>query len=178
MKCASFLFISLFFLVFSACEPTGSSSNSGGTDTDTTTAPVSPEPEKTVPVNVKPNIADLEKVGQTMSVAAFNDEVAKGRENGAAWTGSPLTVALKFAGEGFDCRKKNVDVESLSGGEVFDKVLVSITEDGFLDDSLRGSMVILRMEQVNGFWKITSAKKVWRCWENRGHTAFNSEPCH
>lgn len=177
MKRISFLFIGLFFLLFIACEPTGTSSNGANTDT-TTTPPTAPQEEKTVPVNVKPSIADLEKVGQTMSVSAFNSDIAKGRESGESWTGSPLTVALKFAGEGFDCQKKSVDVESLSGGEVFDKVLVSITEDGYLDDSLRGSMVILRMEQVNGFWEIKSAKKVWRCWENRGHTAYNSEPCH
>lgn len=183
MKFAPTLLVSFLFLFFLACEPSSSSNSSyqeGEAQKDTNTiGNTNKQPaKKTVPVNKKPDLGDLEKVGQTMSTTKFNEEIATARESGKEWTGSPITVALKFAGEGLDSRKKSIDIESLSGGEVFNKVVVSITEDGFLDDSIRGAMVILRMEENNGFWSITSAKKVWRCWENRGHTAYNSDPCN
>ncbi len=178
MKFLKFFF-PIFLLTFLACETSGTNSGNSkpnaGTDSK---PPITNTLGETVPINQKPGLADLEKVAQVMSTSNFNEEAAAARENGESWTGSPITVALRFAGEEFDSRTKNIDVESLSGGESFDKVLISITEDGFLDDSIRGSMVILRMESVNGFWNITSAKKVWRCWENRGHVAYNSEPCH
>ncbi|MEO0778663.1 MAG: hypothetical protein AAF146_19005 [Bacteroidota bacterium] len=133
-------------------------------------APSSPPPP--------PSPESLETKGQVMSFTAFNEEVAQAREAGQAWTESPLTVALQFVGAQFDCREKTVAVKSLSGGEVFDKVLVTVTEDGLLDDSVSASKAIIRMERQNGFWRISSARQVWRCWEGRGHVEYSNAACH
>ncbi len=176
-KCYLLPFFTFLLFVFAACEGGTTTANSPAQLTDTNTSSLAqpaPAPETKASA---PSIEDLEQKSQVMGFSNFNDQIGQARENGEDWTASPLTVALRFVGPEMNSRKKSVEVESLSGGEVFDRVLIVITEDGFLDDSVQGSKAIIRMEQQNGFWQISSAKKVWKCWENRGHTDYSSDPC-
>jgi len=122
------------------------------------------------------SIEELEKVGQVMAVSSFNRKIANGTSLGADWTSSPILVALKFAGEDMDCRKKTIDIEAPSA-EDYDNLTVKITDEGYLDDSIAGGLIILRMEKKEGVWEIKKATQCWKCWKGRGHQDFSSEPC-
>ena len=159
-------------VLFCACDPASPPSE----QPPTANGQVSPPPTQETTTEQSPE--EIEAGGQVVSFSEFNSEIADARENGESWTGSPLSIALEFVGAAMESREKAVHAKSLSGGESFNKVLVSVMEDGYLDDSLRGSMTILRMENNNGYWQITSAKKAWRCWEGRGHERYSSEPCN
>ena len=121
---------------------------------------------------------ELEKTGQVMAFSSFNTLVRSASEQNAKWTKSPLIVALHFTGSDMTSKNKKVTAESLSGGESFDKVLVSVEEDGLLDDSIRGTITILRLELIDSVWQISKATRLWKCWKDRGHETYSTEPCN
>lgn len=46
------------------------------------------------------------------------------------------------------------------------------------DDSVGGYRYDLQLDRdVQGGWKITEAMRSWRCWKDRGHRHFSTEPC-
>ena len=106
----------------------------------------------------------------------FNTKVAAARERGEAWVKSPLQVALKLVGDNQECRQRNIEIKSTP--EAFRDAHVVITEDGFLDDSVRGVRYELKLRRSpRGEWQVQAAAKTWRCWEGRGHQDYSTEPC-
>ncbi len=171
---ALILFIFCFFVC--SCDEVATTSNDQA-NTSTVNAQVTP-PEKPAPKSpaakvVKPE--QLEREGQVVAFSSFNTKVQQASSE--EWVKSPFQVALKFGGDQMFARKKVISAESLSGGEVFNKLLVTIEEEGLLDDSIKGSMLILRLEQKGELWLVNKATRVWKCWPNRGHVEYNSEPC-
>lgn len=51
------------------------------------------------------------------------------------------------------------------------------TEDGYLDDSLRGTRKIVELVRQDGVWQIRSVVVEYRCWPGRGHEIFARRPC-
>lgn len=46
------------------------------------------------------------------------------------------------------------------------------------DDSVSGYRYDLHVDrEAQGRWRITEAKRSWRCWKDRGHRYFSIEPC-
>lgn len=46
------------------------------------------------------------------------------------------------------------------------------------DDSVSGYRYDLHIDrEAQGRWRITEAKRSWRCWKDRGHRYFSIEPC-
>ncbi len=174
MHSLKILFFSFLFIYLSACDV--STTEGGSTTIDTTTVKAqvstSANKEEKKPSN---SIASIEKNGQVVAVTTFNNEIKSAQKEGSEWTQSPVLVALKFGGESMDCRKKTIDLEA-PNGENFDQLLVTIKDDGLLDDSVKGSMLIMRLEKANGLWQISKATRSWNCY--RGHKDFNAEPCN
>ena len=167
------LFMLCFFII--SCDEVVDNGSSN-MNTSTVNAQVNepqPSPPKGQVTTISPK--DLEKVGQVVSCSSINKKIKEAVN--AAWVSSPFQVALKFGGDQMEARKKVISAESLSGGERFDKLLVTIEEEGLLDDSISGSMLILRMERKGAVWNVNKATRVWKCWPNRGHVVYNSTPC-
>ncbi|PXF32666.1 hypothetical protein WH50_03180 [Pokkaliibacter plantistimulans] len=58
------------------------------------------------------------------------------------------------------------------------KYVAVITEDGIPeDDSVAGYRHRLTFTFKHGAWQIQKAEMQWRCWFDRGHTDFSTEPC-
>lgn len=123
----------------------------------------------------KVDIEAVEQKGQTMSFSDFNQEVVLAMAQKAAWVNSPLLLALKFVGADMETRKKSISVEKLDAAN---QVRVTIQDDGYLDDSIRGGIVILRMAKSDQLWQIKKASQAWNCWQGRGHEDFSTEPCN
>ena len=175
MKNTNLILIVLCLFLFSCDEVATTSDEQSNTSTVNAqvTTPVKPEAKGPDAKVVKPE--QLEKEGQVVAFSSFNTKVQQASSE--EWVKSPFQVALKFGGDQMFARKKVISAESLSGGETFDKLLVTIEEEGLLDDSIKGSMLILRLEQKGELWLVNKATRVWKCWPNRGHVEYNSEPC-
>jgi hypothetical protein len=58
------------------------------------------------------------------------------------------------------------------------KAAVTVTEDGYLDDSVRGRRYELSFERDAGTWVLTAVVTSIRCWPGRGHQDFSPERCN
>ena len=178
MKNFTLLVVFLLGIGFSNCDDptTGTTTTVVDTTKNTRTQVNVPEQPKVPPAPELPEA--IEAKSEAVDFASFNQELTAAKASQEYWTATPILIALKFVGEGMDCRKKTIEVESMSGVEYIDKLRVIITEDGLLDDSIRGIKHIVRMSRKDGNWQITKASRSWCCWNNRGHVDYSSEPCN
>jgi len=111
---------------------------------------------------------------QEMRVEEFQVGVAQAAAAGESWVRNPGQVALRFAQPG-----SRQIVTSLRGsGEVSTSYAATIITDGHTDDSVRGDRIEASLTvDPDGVWSVIEARRAWRCWENRGHTDFGTEPC-
>ena len=84
--------------------------------------------------------------------------------------------ALVFTGP-FEGKSQTVErVNESAESDAY--VTVTVTEDGYMDDSVRGAVYFLGFRRSgNGFWVLESAGKKIRCWPGRDHEDFGTEPC-
>jgi len=57
-------------------------------------------------------------------------------------------------------------------------VVVTLTHDNLLDDSVRGEKYVMELTKSNNKWTVLSIKKNWKCWDGRGHTDWGIKLCN
>lgn len=164
-------------VLFIQCDDAGTSNVQQHIDTTKTIGSQVNPPSAATTTAQKVDTYAIEQKGQTMAVSSFNQSVVAAMSKEESWVNSPILVALKFCGEDMECRKKSIELESTKPGESFDDLRVVITEEGYLDDSLNGSMVILQVSKTGGMWQIKKATQAWTCRQGRGHVDYSAEPC-
>ena len=58
----------------------------------------------------EPTLEEIEQNAQNLSVSSFNETVRTASYDQPTWANSPILTALKYSGEGMDCRHKTIDV--------------------------------------------------------------------
>lgn len=182
MKNYFFLFCLCFLL--SSCEDTAvndkaaAHQNSKGsqTPTDNTTKDLTGEATARKG-NTSTSDIDFESLGKELAFDDFNAKIKKAKANNESWVSSPLSVMLNFTGADVDSNAKSVRSKKLGTGENVQDVMVTVEEDGLMDDSVSGTITILRMKKVEGLWQVYKATEAWKCWKGRGHETYSAEPC-
>lgn len=118
--------------------------------------------------------ARLGEVWREPEFAAWSARLTAAADS--AWTRSPLTIALEFAGGG-ECECESLAVQVTSTPERFDVAQVTVTREGFLDDSVRGDRLEFSLRREAGRWRIERAERSTRCWPGRGHETYGPGPC-
>lgn len=182
MKKLAYLFFATFLLF--ACEETTVNNNSttNGNEIESNSTPgEKPNDVANSNPSQKEDKADDNKVellGSELDFSEFNLSIQKANKAGAEWTSSPLSIMLKFTGADVDSNVKSIRSKKLGPGENIENVMVTVEEDGLMDDSVSGTMSILRMKKVEGVWQVYKATRAWKCWKGRGHQTYSGEPCH
>lgn len=88
----------------------------------------------------------------------------------------PLSVALAAAREqGYvdsGTWKETIEIQHNSA-EILDQAQVTITQSGFLDDSIQGHKFFILLEKdTTGQWQIVNIEKIWLC--RRGKDLFGT----
>jgi hypothetical protein len=129
----------------------------------------------------QPQLQSEGRVGsyQVQDVTDFNRSVRSAHQAAdGGWTATPLGVTLRHLGD-VTAETQSAVVEVIRPSpETHDRVLVMVTREGLLDDSVRG--VKDRLELVRdpaGFWTIAAALRAWACRPGRGHAEYLAEPC-
>ncbi len=113
---------------------------------------------------------------EEMDTKRFRRLVSEAEVGNEPWVKDALQVAMRFIGP-FEGRQQFV-MREVANAECADKTTVLVIEDGYLDDSIRGSRYQVILEKdMRGVWYVVSARKAWRCWPDRGHGEFSTEPC-
>lgn len=93
----------------------------------------------------------------------------------------PLAIALLAASEnGYittGTMEENIQILGNSG-EVQTRSLVTITQEGLLDDSVLGQRFTIQLEKnTTGNWQVVSLEKTWRCRRGANTTTYTPKLC-
>ncbi len=101
--------------------------------------------------------------------AAFNDAVAAAAAAGASWPSDPIRVALAFV-ELLGAPNAIISRSDVGGGENGTETVITIIEDGLLDDSVAGMQQTVTLRLSGGVWSVTSYTGMWLCRRPPGST--------
>lgn len=125
----------------------------------------------------------VEGAGDRAGLAAFNAAVASASEAGADWTAAALRVALAYVElhgaptvtvSQTPTAMSPAQSNAAAAVEVHQRLLVTIVEEGLLDDSVAGVEQRVSLERVADHWAITGHEVIWQC--RRGPESRLPEP--
>ncbi|MFT4667079.1 MAG: hypothetical protein ACI8YQ_003112 [Polaribacter sp.] len=171
-----YLFLFCLCFLFASCEDTAVNNN---TTADQTSGDNNKDPKKDVSETAATNKDQtFESLGKELAFDEFNSKIKKAKEANEEWVASPLSVMLNFTGADVDSNVKSVRSKKIGPGENIQDVMVTVEEDGIMDDSVSGTITILRMKKVDGTWQVYKATQAWKCWKGRGHETYSALPCN
>ena len=152
---------------------------------ETTKTPPAPPPAKDVvssetviPKKDFTSLSSLLSKAKNLNVDAFNKSIIVADDAKEGWANSPFMIALEYTSDQLESESKKIEVVA-PGPETRDQIIITITEDGLLDDAIKGSLTILKLLQKDNLWQIEKAGKFWECWPDRSKSpkGFSTEPC-
>ena len=118
----------------------------------------------------------LVESSRPLSFAAFNKSLGDAAGKGKSWVHDPIRVVLEYM-DSRGSRLVNIQREDESG-EAADSTTVTIVEDGYLDDSVRGTWTRFKMVRVDDHtWRITDIQRAYRCWRGHHKDSYSAQPC-
>lgn len=151
----------------SSCAPPSDTSSISTTSAISASTPTPPEAG-----SITPNIAEM-ATGHQDYVAVALDSLPKGVEQVGT---DPEAIALQMFGptepvEGFF-------EQTVQSEQVNDQTIVTLTQTGLPDDSIRGMRYRLEFEPTNaGIWKLQWVGKQYTCQPGRGSQEWTTEWC-
>jgi hypothetical protein len=80
-----------------------------------------------------------------------------------------------------DCEEQGVPEQyrscTLLTLRVDDGYLVTVTHDGYFDDSVKASRVEAKLTWQDGAWVKSGIAVTYQCWPGRGHQEFTADLC-
>ena len=114
---------------------------------------------------------------EAVDFGAHNEQIDKAAVAGEAWVKDPAQVIARTFGGFSEMRSKTIEFTTLTSDEA-DSLSVTITNDGYLDDSVRGEKYSLELKMnEQGVWKFVTAAKAWRCQPGRGNQNYSTIKC-
>jgi len=113
---------------------------------------------------------------QLVDATGFNETIGTAGAAGESWTADPVAIARRFI-DSSGARSVNIWRED-DPGERADSTTVIVTEDGYLDDSLRGTWHRFRMARTGDrTWRIVEVRRAYRCWRGDHQDSYSEELC-
>ena len=106
----------------------------------------------------------------------FNQRVAEAAAKGESWVHDPVLIGLEFMGSRGSPR---VDIKRQDqDGEAARSTTVTIVEDGYLDDSVRGTWTRFKMTRLDdNTWRLVDVKRAFRCWRGHHQDSYSARLC-
>jgi len=110
-----------------------------------------------------------------MDIAAFNAVLDKACSDGEDWAEDPIRIALRFA-EPVNAPHVRV-LRDDGSGEMPSTSKVTLVQQGFLDDSVSGSWIQVRLRRMDCGWHLVDAQRAVRCRRAEDPDIFQAGPC-
>lgn len=115
--------------------------------------------------------------GKSIDRQPYNEGIEKALSVRLPWAYSPLTIALKIAGQQMISPQVNIVSKSLSGNELVTEVAVLIEKKNLPDDSVDDEYFLIQLKLGGTIWQVADIKHAWKCKANRGHQTLSAEKC-
>ncbi len=114
---------------------------------------------------------------QSIEFASYNETIDKAAAAGEDWVKLPMQIVARMTDEFSDMRSRTIEMIA-STADGADSLTVTVTNDGYLDDSVRGEKFKYELKaNKQGVWRLTSASKAWRCQPGHGSQRFSTTKC-
>lgn len=124
---------------------------------------------------------DLEKQvfeqGENIEIDEINKSLEKATTMRLSWAYSPITIAIRVAGQQMISPEVKILAKSKSGNELITHAVVMIEKKNLQDDSVNDEYYRVELKLGGSLWQVMDIKKAWSCKANRGHSEVNSELC-
>jgi len=113
---------------------------------------------------------------QLVDVTVFNETIIAASAAGDSWAADAVDIARKFI-DSPGARSVNIQRQD-DPGERADSTTIIIVEDGYLDDSMRGTWHRFRMARTGDrTWRIVEVRRAYRCWRGDHRDHYSEELC-
>ena len=111
-----------------------------------------------------------------VAYGGFNQRVAEASAKGESWVHDPVRIGLEFLGSRGSPR---VDIKRQDqDGEAARLTTVIIVEDGYLDDSVRGTWTRFKMTRLDdNTWRLAEVQRAFRCWRGHHQDSYSAQLC-
>lgn len=120
---------------------------------------------------------DLIDKGQALPIEKYNDAIEKALSMRLPWAYSPLSIALRVAGQQMISPEVNLVAKSLSGNELITHAVVLVEKKSLQDDSILDQYYRVELKLGGSMWQVTQVQEGWKCKENRGDQSLSAEKC-
>jgi len=131
--------------------------------------------------NTQDPLWDLEQQvfekGENIEIEEINRSIEKANTMRLSWAYSPITIAIKIAGQQMISPEVKVLAKSKSGNELITHTVVMIEKKNLQDDSVNDEYYRIELKLGGSIWQVMDIKKAWNCKADRGHSGVNSELC-
>jgi hypothetical protein len=111
-----------------------------------------------------------------MDTASLNTAISEIPAKAESWIMDPVRVVLEFLGTS---GSRSVVIKRCdASGEATSETNVRIIEDGYLDDSVRGTWYSFNLEKDDqGRWSIKQGREAYRCWRGHHQDSYSESNC-
>jgi len=114
---------------------------------------------------------------QRVEFEPYNEKIEKAAAAKEEWVKMPMQIVARMIGEFSDMRSRTIEMTAPTADGA-DSLTVTVTNDGYLDDSVRGEKFKYELKaNEQGVWRFTSAAKSWRCQPGRGNQDYSTIKC-
>jgi outer membrane biogenesis lipoprotein LolB len=115
--------------------------------------------------------------GENIEIDEINKAIEKASTMRLSWAYSPITIAIRVAGQQMVSPQVKVLAKSMSGNELITHTVVMIEKQNLQDDSIDDQYYRIELKLGGSIWQVMDIKKAWNCKANRGHSEVNAEVC-
>ncbi|WP_340153292.1 hypothetical protein [uncultured Marivirga sp.] len=115
--------------------------------------------------------------GEDIEIEEINSAIEKATTMRLSWAYSPITIAIRVAGQQMISPQVKVLAKSMSGNELITHTVVMIEKQNLQDDSIDDEYYRIELKLGGSIWQVMDIKTAWTCKAERGHTELTSEVC-
>jgi len=115
--------------------------------------------------------------GEDIKIDEINKSIEKASTMRLSWAYSPITIAIRIAGQQMISPEVKVLAKSKSGNKLITHVVVMIEKQNLQDDSIDDQYYRIELKLGGSLWQVMDIKKAWNCKAKRGHSEVNAKVC-
>ena len=101
--------------------------------------------------------------GKDVDIVPLNQGIEKALTVRLPWAYSPLSIAMKIAGQQMVSNEVNMASKSLTGDELVTEVAVLIEKKGFPTQNIEKEYFWIRLQLGGSVWQVNEVKHAWLC---------------
>jgi len=117
------------------------------------------------------------KKGENIEIEDINKAIEKASTMRLSWAYSPITIAIRVAGQQMISPEVKILAKSKSGNELITHAVVMIEKSNLQDDSIDDQYYRVELKLGGSIWQVVDVKKAWNCKANRGHSDISAKVC-